>query len=207
MKGDIKMIYTKSKEVKEIVTPIYVENWESEKMQKYCINKASVAAVLSNEKVFVIEKPSIETNFCFGYGMYLQTTDEEQDRAEGMAEVARTKAEYFISENMKSFNRWIDSLNKYVEDVKKQGYSVSTPIMYFNTYGNKNSKLISITRLKYDEIELYKRTLDYEELSADDARILIEAYEQAKALFEKRLQNYLKKYGLTRLNVWTYLVD
>ena len=32
-------------------------------------------------------------------------------------------------------------------------------------------------------------------------------YEKAKARLIKRLNTYLKKYGLEKLHVWTYLVD
>lgn len=199
------MIYTKSKEVKEIVTPLYVENWESEKMQKYCINKASVVAVLSNERVFVIEKPSIKTDFCFGYGMYAQASDEEINKACELADNARKNVEYFLNKNMEDINRWIEILKRHKEDMENNGYS-NHPIMYCPEYGNSNSKLIGISAIKIFDVEFYKNK-GFEELSKEDTEIIIEAYKQAKIIFAKRLQTYLKKYGLSKLNVWTYLAD
>ncbi len=199
------MIYTKPKEVKEIVTPLYVENWHDERMQKYCIGKASVAAVLSDGKVFVIEKPSIEKDFCFGYGMYLQATDEEINRAEDMAEYARTDVKYFLDKNMKHFNGWLKTLNQHISDLENYGYT-NHPIMYCSKYGNPNSKLIGISTIHLCDVEFYKNQ-GFQELSKEDVKIILEAYEQARNLFAKRLQTYLKKYGLSQLNVWTYLSD
>lgn len=200
------MIYTKSKEVKKIVTPLYVENWEgSESMQKYCINKASVAAVLSNSKIFVIEKPNIKTDFCFGYGMYAQASDEEINRACELADNARKNVEYFLNKNMEDINHSIETLKKHKEDIENNGYS-NHPIMYSPEYGNSNSNLIGISAIKLYDIEFYKNK-GFKELSKEDTEIIIEAYKQEKIIFAKRLQTYLKKYGLSKLNVWTYLSD
>jgi hypothetical protein len=42
--------------------------------------------------------------------------------------------------------------------------------------------------------------------SGNKSRI-IEGYEQVFADFVKRLQSYLKRYGLTKLDTWTYWID
>lgn len=36
---------------------------------------------------------------------------------------------------------------------------------------------------------------------------VLECYELVKKEFEKRLETYLKKYGLAKLKVWTYCAD
>ena len=41
----------------------------------------------------------------------------------------------------------------------------------------------------------------------DDLKNILSVYEYEKAKFEKRLNAYLKKYGLSKLKTWSYLVD
>lgn len=47
----------------------------------------------------------------------------------------------------------------------------------------------------------------WEVISEKDRAGLVDAYKKVLADFEKRLQTYLKRYGLTKLNTWTYLSD
>ena len=42
--------------------------WESEDMRKWCIKNASVIVELENGDITDIDKPSIQKDFCFGYG-------------------------------------------------------------------------------------------------------------------------------------------
>ncbi len=65
-------------------------------MAKFCLNNTA-AIIEHNGKLYDIEKPSIKKDFCFGFGMYGISTDDEQTTADNMAEVARTQADYFIS--------------------------------------------------------------------------------------------------------------
>ena len=44
-------------------------------------------------------------------------------------------------------------------------------------------------------------------LGNDDIQRIIVGYEEVGKRFRKRLQTYLKRYGLSKLNVWTYLRD
>ena len=91
------------KELKEkYMNIIKTEVWQNnEHMQEYARKECEYVVELSNGNIIDIEKPRIEKNFCFGMGMYATYTDEEFERAEGMAEKARTDANYFINENMK----------------------------------------------------------------------------------------------------------
>ena len=41
----------------------------------------------------------------------------------------------------------------------------------------------------------------------DDLKNILSVYEHEKAKFEKRLNTYLKKYGLSKLKTWSYLID
>ena len=93
------------KELKEkYMNIIKAEVWQNdEHMQEYARKECEYVIELSNGNIIDIDKPRIEKNFCFGMGMYATYTDEEFERAEGMAEKARTDVNYFIwniGENM-----------------------------------------------------------------------------------------------------------
>ena len=44
-------------------------------------------------------------------------------------------------------------------------------------------------------------------LSSEDIQVIIDGLEEVSKKFAKRLNTYLKKYGLEKLNVWTYCRD
>ena len=45
------------------------------------------------------------------------------------------------------------------------------------------------------------------EATKEDLLLIIEVYKQQIQNFKKRLNTYLKRYGLSKLTTWTYLVD
>ena len=45
------------------------------------------------------------------------------------------------------------------------------------------------------------------DLTPKDKEQILASLEIEKAKFTKRLNTYLKKYGLSKINTWTYLVD
>lgn len=147
---------------------------------------------LSNGGICKIEKSKIETRFCFGYGMYLRATEEELDNAENNAEYARTNEKYFIEENLKSINGKIDMLDddRYIALLFKdcEGFYY---LHHYKAYEKKQM-------LAYG---------GYIEPTQEDLNRYKEMLLREKQDFEKRLQTYLKKYGLSKLSVWTYLVD
>lgn len=62
---------------------------------------------LSNGKIVEIEKPKMQTNFCFGYG-WVDPNGEEEDAADKMAEYAKKSQEYFIKKNLKQVDEIIE---------------------------------------------------------------------------------------------------
>lgn len=151
-----------------------------------------------NGTIYAIEKPRIETSFCFGYGYCGISTDEDEERAAGMARYTREKPDYFLEENLKKF----DDMLKRLEE---NGDSVYAAPMRDNTE-------------KWVYIRVYRGLWDYEnefknvrekmfKLSPADVEQLKTAYRLERVAFEKRLNSYLKRYGTSKLNVWTYLSD
>lgn len=194
------------KELKTIYAKELRKAWSDEKMVKFCTN--STAYIVENDGYYYgIEKPKIKKDFCFGYGMYGVTNDEEEEYAENMRETAKTSEKYFKAKNLKEINREIQQLENIAEEMKLNWAKGSHPAHMVETrekyYGQKDGcKLrgFSVVDTRFANSGVLCESVEFVER-------LIEGYKQVKADFEKRIDSYLKRHGLTKVNAWTYLVD
>lgn len=183
------------KELKALYKTI-LENevWNTADMVDYCVKKANHIVELENGDIVVIEKPTIKKDFCFGYSDSRYDT-EDYDRANEMAAHARTSEEYFISENLKQIDNMIEDL------INTHSYKAYKSVNYYNQ--PKDSKLKSVRFVKWFEVA----EPDWQELTENEVTALIKGYEIVKENFIKRLNTYLKKYGLSKVNSWSYWQD
>jgi hypothetical protein len=171
--------------------------WGDEKMISYCVKKAAHIVELENGDIIVIEKPSIKKDFCFGYSDSRYDT-EDYDRANAMAERAGQDEEYFRNANLRDINREIEQLESQ-DSNSRYIFCVNTPY----TGQPKDSPLKTIERVdKHSE-----NISDYTPLSNTDLEKIIRGYEVVKEQFEKRLNAYLKRYGMSKVNTWSYWRD
>lgn len=196
------------KELKEkYMEIIKKEVWQGdEDMQEYARKECAYVVQLSSGNIISLDKPRIQKNFCFGMGMYATYTQEEFERAEGLAKKARTDADYFIQKNMKQITCAIENLKECLEG-KRECYT-------FTHYTGQPENSI----LKgYNTVEIYENPKycpgrwlnhrDLEKLDNDSIQAIIDGLEEVGKAFMKRLNTYLKRYGLDKLNVWTYCRD
>ena len=180
--------------LKERYRELISNYWKDEGMVKHCMGSYSLLFELDGG-ICAIEKPGIKTNFCFGYSLN-QHDRNEFDEANEMAAYASKSVDYFMSENLKEFKRWIKDLKE-----AKKGYSTWYPVIG-NKYCGKCDGLKSVRFVYcYDDRNKDRR------LTNDEIDKVIEAYEKSMELFVKRLKTYLKRYGLTKVNTWSYWRD
>ena len=168
----------------------YKENiWKGSKsMIAYACHKISDCYETEKGYLIEFEKPSIKKDFCFGYDDFYSN----QEDADEMAGHARTNERYFIEKNLEEINRLIKSLESgKVYARKSYDDSVNLRCLVFEKY------------LRAYEFERE----ECDELSGADVAGLIEMAQNERRKFEKRLGTYLKRYGLSKLNVWTYYRD
>lgn len=198
------------KELKAQYTAELEKAWSSEKMIKFC-SKECDEVIEYNGLLFSIDKPKIQKDFCFGYGFCGGISDEEDEqRANAAARRAQESTEYFINENLKPIDEWLETLNNILEEMghnwaegSKPRYMIATGPQY---HGQKpDCKLRGYTV----EDTAKPRSYYSYELCNDEEFIkkLINGYEEVKQRFVKRLNSYLKRYGLSKVNSWSYLVD
>lgn len=145
--------------------------------------KKNIGAVRANGGYILIPKPDIENKFCF--------RDEGEDY-EAYKEIIKTEKTlecYFLSENLDK----VDSKIKLLEECAR--LFVSLPYDY-------NGQVSW-----YEGLWGEKRNESDVEMPAELRDELIEAYKVSRSLFEKRLKNYLKRYGTSHIHTWTYWAD
>lgn len=186
------MIITDKKEVKRIMKSIAAEIYPTcEKWQNEMIEDIFVVAILADGRFYTIQKPSIKTHFCFDYGYCGMSTREEREEARKRENHAATDENYFKQQNLECFQDTINDLTDYLN-------------------GDFLKIVVPMTHHQIIDIRFIKTSWDDptgEDLSKEDAKTILAAYQEAKKLFEKRLDVYLKRFGLSKLKTWTYLSD
>lgn len=185
-------------ELKEVLKSALSEVWNGH-MLDYCMKESAHIVELENGEIISIEKPRIDKDFCFGHGYCGVSSQEDEDRADSMVVHARTSTDYFLNQNLKGLEQSIKAFQE-VADGKQSAF-----LNIHYTGQSDTNPLKSVTWCRGYEVEDYKTK--YAELSCEDARRLVDGYKEVKNQFIKRLNTYLKKYGLTKVNTWSYLSD
>lgn len=189
-------------------------------MTDYCVNKTAALAELPCGEFIPVDKQSIEKNFCFGESGY------DYDDAANAAANARTSVDHFIRENMKEFRADLERIEEQyglfaehpsmphyllmIAEKPYYGQPVTSPLKGDAYFGDGQvleamGGSAYIRDLPGQRVSIWDnsyRVPTLEELDAIKA-----AYEQAAAEHEKKVNAYLKRYGLSKVNAWTYWRD
>lgn len=199
------------KELKDLYMEIVrSEVWpNSLTMQEYSRKKAAYIVELSSGKIICLDKPSIDTEFCFGHGMYGQTTDEEMKAASAACRRAEEDVHYFKEKNLQNIDTEIRQIQ---EALASDFYEVWVKPAYLGQ--PDDSKLVRYRILDdYESPDYDKDEPDgkgpkgMRKLERGDVKRILDGLYESRKLFEKRLNIYLKRYGLSKVTTWTYLRD
>lgn len=157
-----------------------------QKMINWCLKDIDFAIKLRN-KIVTFYKPHIEKNFCFGFDEHVEG---DIAKAHNQAEIARNNFEYFKRKNLSQIDNDIASLEN-----KNNDFIIS------KLYWNESGDFVGIRRIREFD---YKDKFDL--ITDDERKEYIEAYKLHKERFSKRIDTYLKKYGLKKVHSWTYSV-
>ena len=199
---------------KEEIRAEFSKAWTDPDMIKYCTNKVAAVAVLPDGGVVTVDKQQIEKNFCFGESGY------DFDEAQKSAAHARKSETYFKSENMRAFRERINALREMLD-----GASRDELIIFDQEYigQTEDCKLrgIRFTRL-WEVLDACGGSARISDLpgmrvqingnpgrvaTREDIQVILSAYEAAAATHEKKVDAYLKRYGLSQVRAWTYWRD
>lgn len=177
----------------------YTRAWGKDvKMVDFCCKKISRAIWLDDKTAFIWEKPSIKTDFCFG------ESGHDYDEAQEMAAHAKNSTEYFKRENLREFDEIIKELEQQSSTAEHGAFHYCLRQLIYSSAGP-----MAIYTLGYECSSDYLFTRDtginpLREPSEKELTAIIEGYKAERTAFEKRLDTYLKRYGLSKVNSWTY---
>ena len=179
--GKVEKSETKPKTDEGAVWKKNLEEYLSTKKDSDYYKKHFIGAVKLNDGYYLLGKPSIDTKFCFA--------DEGPDYEyykELMASEEKLKA-YFLAENLSVIDRDIEELQSF------------RPMVVTSCWNDGRKGFVS-------KDYHYQREGDAP-LKDEQRAELIKALQWSRTQFEKRLQTYLKRYGVSKLHTWTYWRD
>ena len=135
---------------------------------------------LENGLVLQFEKPRIKTDFCYGYSLYGCNT-ESYDNATESVEHAKSSIIHFIDYSVSKDG--LLSLDQLSDQEDKRDY-----------------------QYEYGESPRYKEFINGE-LSKSDIQKILNILAEELQKFVKRLNTYLKRYGLSKVHSWSYWRD
>ena len=182
-------------ELKNKIRETYEKIWKHDnKMVDYCCSKVSGFVEFEDGGIFLFEKPTIKTSFCFGYGQNGISTEEEFNNATESSEASKSKVN-FICNNLSRFFKEYEELLS------------SSNIYTIKSYNDEETVFRSLRSQEYFDFFQFEKSKIVSKLSKKDRENLKKEIEAQKQKFAKRLETYWKKYGNTKLKTWTYLVD
>lgn len=145
-----------------------------------------VGAVKLHGKFWLIDKPKIDNRFCFhdegpDYEFYCHLMEDKETRL----------AEYFKQKNLAGFDRIIDR----IED---GDYSGDKRVWLEHCYNDGRIGVTWSTHWNDDNLTL---------CTAEERAQILAATKFGRAMMEKRLDAYLKRYGVSKIHTWTYWAD
>lgn len=187
------------KELKELYLNILKQNpANNASWIKYYLNKVGYIVELEDGNLYIIEKPSIQTDFCFGEHGY------DYDEASKAAETAARSEKYFISVNMKDLQDEIKQVKKWPET--NYDYTKKMYLMPHNEEYEGKRTMYTRILTDYEGVK-DKDTALGRPVSKKDRYAIVGGYQEVQKRFLTRLRTYLKKYGMSKVKTWTYWAD
>ena len=151
--------------------------------------KYYAGAVKMHDAFVLIEKPSIENKFCF------HDEGPDYDLYRSLIADDAKMAEYFKSEKLHQFDWKIAHMENGEE------YTKDRRVWWYVDEYNKASKRLYLC-FSASSVEP-----NYTLCNDEERALILRALKYGRMLFEKRLDTYLKKYGVSKLHTWTYWAD
>ena len=174
---------------KEDLRKEYEKAWTTEKgineeMVDYCMGKIALCLKTKDGYFYILEKEKLNTRFFISEGSY-----RSFDEALTICREIKTMEDFFIEDNLRNINNLINT-------IKNNKNNLFFATMY------KNSKIVAITTTKYDVLNNENR-----KLTPDEEIEVLKICEKYKELKTKKINSYLKRFGLSKIKAHTYYGD
>ena len=163
-----------------------LEEWAKGQQDPDYIMKAYESAVKLADGIVLFERPKIETKFCFrdegpDYEFYKELGSDEN-----------LLRDYFIRENM---------------DQHKIAEPDEGKDMYIVNYGDNRTGREYVHFCRWPEDLNLRREDTFRKATDEERRTYLAELARVRKAFRKRLDTYLKRYGVSKLHTWSYWAD
>ena len=182
---------------------VFLNNLDAKSYEAKCYEYA----LKFDNNFLCFKKPSIQTRFCFGYGQNGISTEEDYEGARSQERNMETNQQAFINANLEDLNKSIKDLQDFIDNFFDHK-NICFSARYNKIFICKNScDHLAYLAWSWDYDNIRNKDAIIKEATKEDLLLIIEVYKQQIENFKKRLNTYLKRYGLSKLTTWTYLVD
>ena len=84
---------------------------------------------------------------------------------------------------------------------------INRKVYMFNSNYKNKCYVRFLNKYEFENLTEHEKKNLLRELTKTEIKEILDVYKKQKENFTKRLNTYLKKYGLSKLHTWTYLVD
>lgn len=201
---------------REMLRTEYSNVWKKDqRMIDYCVNQVATMAILPGGELIVVNKRRIDKDFCFGESGY------DYDDAVKAAQHARTSTDYFKRKNMERYDSWIQGITDVMNGEANNRLVIYTNGEYIGQ--GPDCRLYKIGFEPMCDIidacggecridELPGRVIDarytqYRIATQEELEIILGVYQEAAKAHERKVDAYLKRYGMSKVHAWTYWRD
>jgi len=185
MKTKTEKMNTMNEELKQEYQKVWTrKKGIDEKMVEWCMNKIALFLKTEDGYFYILEKEKINTKFWISEG-----SNRSMDEALTICNEIKTKEDYFIEDNLSKINALINTINNNKNNL-------------FFAERFKSSKIVSITTTQYNLFNKENR-----KLTPDEEAEALKLCEKFKELQTKKINSYLKRFGLSKIQANTFWID
>lgn len=179
---------------------------KNSKMVDYCIKNADCVVDMADGLLYEIERPDIKKDFCFD-------DSYDYEGACEMAQHARTSQDYFRNENMAQVERQIEWWKELKERASLRYADDYNRPMFMAEHGGSDAQRAAIgdclvfATLNGEHYRFNENDCLCRWITPEDCDRVLAALEGTKERFAKRVDAYLKRYGMDKVNSWHYWGD
>lgn len=174
------------------------EGFKGPKWEKYFRDTVWRLVELTDGRIFCINKRKIRTEFCFGEGYH---AGFDYNEAADMAENARTNENLFRARNL----LWLDTEIKALSGEPLCDWKEEPTVIYIAKGSNVVDTML-YNSYGGDDWDL-KMNNNVVALGDEDKKRILDVLKECREEFAKRIDSYLKRYGLSKVTAWTYWAD
>ncbi len=148
------------------------------------MNKISLFLKTEDGYFYILEKEKLNTKFFISEGI-----NRSMEEALNICDEIKTTEDFFIEDNLSNINSLINTINSNKNNL-------------FFAERFKNSKIVSISTNKYNVFNKENR-----KLTTDEEIESLNLCEKFKEMQTKKINSYLKRFGLSKIQASTYWGD